>query len=340
MDLEQATRLNVFSSYIDKDEFGMEIGPSYRPTFSKREGWNSLVLDHLNQVDLVEKYRNYGVEEKMLNQIEEVDFVWNGEPYSEVLRNFESKLKWVTAAHVIEHSNDLITFFTEISEVLDDGGFLFLAVPDKKATFDFYRPNTTIGDIVACHLNPNLYDVKAHLDEEYFKCKLDEAIAWNRETSIRAINASNFPKPTFPVRNTIELVMSYLSSGDAQGGEYRDAHRWVFTPQSLCDVIRFLDNAGIVSFRIVEVSTPSYYEFLVVLQKNTVNQPRVLDLSRNEEFLIDLTPNFMLESINFSNAAELTKPREIKNNRSVIQKIKILLRSLKEIKHTNHSKSK
>ena len=111
-------------------------------------------------------------------------------------------------------------------------------------------------------------------------------------------------------------------------------------PQSLCDVIRFLDNAGIVSFRIVEVSTPSYYEFLVVLQKNTVNQPRVLDLSRNEEFLIDLTPNFMLESINFSNAADLMKPGVTENNSSVIHRIKTLLRALKEIKNTNHSKSK
>jgi hypothetical protein len=238
-------------------------------------------------VGLVEKYRNHGVEEKMLNQIEEVDFVWNGEPYSEVLKQFESNLKWVTAAHVIEHSNDLITFFTDISKVLNKDGFLFLAVPDKKATFDFYRPNTTIGDVVACHLNPNLYDIKAHLDEEYLKCELDGAIAWNRETSINAINASNFPIPTFPVQNTIELVRSYLNSGVTQEGEYRDAHRWVFTPQSLCEIVTFLDKAGIVSFRIVEVSTPSYYEFLVVLQKKALNQTEDLESTRNKEFLTE-----------------------------------------------------
>jgi hypothetical protein len=313
----------------------MEIGPSYRPTFSKREGWNSFVLDHLNQVGLIEKYRNHGVEEKMLNQIEEVDFVWNGEPYSEVLKQFGSHLKWVTAAHVIEHSNDLITFFTDISNVLNDDGFLFLAVPDKKATFDFYRPNTTIGDVVACHLNPNLYDIKAHLDEEYLKCNLDGAIAWNRETSIKAINASNFPIPTFPVQNTIDLVSSYLNSGVTQEGEYRDAHRWVFTPQSLSEIVRFLDKAGIVSFRIVEVSTPSYYEFLVVLQKNALNQPEDLESSRNEEFLTELTPNFILDDSNFLKDAELAKLGKTQIKKSLFARFKTRLKILRDIKKLN-----
>lgn len=335
MDLEQSTRLNLFSKFIAKEELGMEIGPSYRPTFSKVEGWNSLVLDHLNQVDLVEKYRNHGVDEKMLNQIEEVDFVWNGEPYSEVLKRFESKLKWVTAAHVIEHSNDLITFFTDISEVLENGGFLFLAVPDKKATFDFYRSNSTIGDVVLCHLDPDLYDIKAHIDEEYLRCELDGAIAWNRDVSIRAVNASNPPIPTLPVENSIELVKSYLDRGITGKVEYRDAHRWVFTPQSLCEIIKFLNRAGIVSFRIVEVSTPSYYEFLVVLQKNALNQSDSLESLRTPELLTDITPNFIFDTSSHPQEAELVKPRKHQTRNLFISRTKNRLKLIKEIKKFN-----
>ena len=335
MDLEQSTRLNLFSKFIAKEELGMEIGPSYRPTFSKVEGWNSLVLDHLNQVDLIEKYKNHGVDENMLKQIEEVDFVWNGEPYEEVLNQIQSKLKWVTAAHVIEHSNDLITFFSDINKVLDDGGFLFLAVPDKKATFDFYRSNSTIGDVVLCHLNPDLYDIKAHIDEEFLKCELEGAIAWNRETSIRTIEASKLPIPTFPLENSIELVKSYLDNGVVEKVGYRDAHRWVFTPQSLCEIVTFLDRAGIVSFRIIEVATPSYYEFLVVLQKNALNQSDCLESSRTVEFLTDITPNFILDTNYFPKEKEIVRPEKNLRKNSFISRAKNRLKTIKEIKKLN-----
>ena len=85
---------------------GLEIGPNHNPVAPKREGFNVHILDHLSASDLKEKYKEHGVN---LDNIEDVDFVWKGEPLTALIGKNEC-YDWIIASHVIEHVPDLFTF--------------------------------------------------------------------------------------------------------------------------------------------------------------------------------------------------------------------------------------
>ena len=291
MDLEQQTRIACFSKYATKLDLGMEIGPSYRPTFPKQKEWNVTTLDHTDKNGLLEKYGALSVPKEKLDEIEEVDVVWNGKPYNEIFSK-DSKFDYVVAAHVIEHTEDLLDFFNQISMILKEDGFIFLAVPDKKATFDFYRPISTIGDVILGSLNPKLYDVKAHIDEMFMKCELNGTIAWNRDVSINAINSKDFPIPAISELEALETINEYLDSNLDIVKPYRDAHRWIFTPESLSELIRILRIAGLIYFEVIEVVTTNYYEFLMVLRKTAKSDVVLSTDDLRMKYLIDNLPTF------------------------------------------------
>ena len=67
---------------INRNGLGLEIGPSYNPIAPKKLGFNVHILDHSNAEELCAKYRGHGVN---LANIEEVDFVWGGEPLCQLI---------------------------------------------------------------------------------------------------------------------------------------------------------------------------------------------------------------------------------------------------------------
>jgi hypothetical protein len=62
---------------IDKNGLGLEIGRSHNPMAPKKQGFNVHVLDHVSAKDLHTKYIDHDI---VLDNIEQVDFVWKGEP--------------------------------------------------------------------------------------------------------------------------------------------------------------------------------------------------------------------------------------------------------------------
>ena len=66
---------------IDRNGFGLEIGPSHDPLAPKSEGYKVHVIDHASREELLVKYQPHNVP---LDRIEEVDFVWRGQTYLEL----------------------------------------------------------------------------------------------------------------------------------------------------------------------------------------------------------------------------------------------------------------
>lgn len=102
-----------FHAWLDKSSFGLELGPSHRPVAAKRDGYNVRVLDHLSQEDLIAKYEKHGVD---LDAIEEVDYIWSGQSYRELVGE-DTKFDWIVASHLVEHTPDLIAFLADCAEV-------------------------------------------------------------------------------------------------------------------------------------------------------------------------------------------------------------------------------
>lgn len=69
---------------------------------------------------MITKYKDHHVN---LNNIEEVDFVWRDENYSE-LTGKSKYYDWIIASHVIEHTPDLIGFLNDCDAILKDEGVI------------------------------------------------------------------------------------------------------------------------------------------------------------------------------------------------------------------------
>ena len=130
------TRSETLRSLFEASGKGLEIGPSHNPLMSKAAGFNVEVLDYLDASALRRKYANAGVD---VSAVEEVDYVGDGRPMTEVIGD-RQRYDWIVASHVIEHVPDFVAFLVDCEALLKPGGSLVLAVPDKRCCFEFFVP--------------------------------------------------------------------------------------------------------------------------------------------------------------------------------------------------------
>lgn len=234
-------RQDILFARINKNGLGLEIGPSHNPVAPKRQGFNVEIVDHLDQQGLIEKYRHHGVD---VDAIESVDYVWSGEPLSELIAD-TGRYDWIIASHVIEHVPDVIGFLDECQKLLKPAGVLSLAVPDKRFCFDHFRPISSTGDLIQAHLEKRRRHPPGWVFD-YFSsaASLNGVITWvqgNRGTL----------KYIHPIEQARQLFMSSL----AQDSPYIDIHGWRFTPSSFRLVLlelRFLELIGLNEVCFVE----------------------------------------------------------------------------------------
>jgi predicted SAM-dependent methyltransferase len=72
---------------------------------------------------------------------------------------------FVIANHVIEHCEDPIAALASFARVLRGEGIVYVAVPDKRFTFDRERPVTTVEHLVRDHREGPAVSREAHLEE-------------------------------------------------------------------------------------------------------------------------------------------------------------------------------
>ncbi len=105
------TREEIILSYIKRDGLGLEIGAGCAPIAPKKQGFRVHVLDHCDKA-LVEIYRPHGIN---VDNIEEVDFIWDGWSYTELVGR-RHVYDWIIGSHV-DHFRPL----TGIGRVIDAG---------------------------------------------------------------------------------------------------------------------------------------------------------------------------------------------------------------------------
>ncbi len=75
-------RQRFVARYAPREGPGLEIGPSFNPLARNADGFRVDILDHADAPALRAKYRDAGIR---VDNIEDVDFVWRGEPLSEMV---------------------------------------------------------------------------------------------------------------------------------------------------------------------------------------------------------------------------------------------------------------
>ncbi len=260
---------------LNMDGLGLEIGPSHNPVVPKSEGYNVHTLDHLSADDLKKKYADHGELGVNVENIEQVDFVWNGEPLPELIGSKQC-YDWIIASHVIEHVPDMISFLQQCEQLLTHGGKLSLVIPDKRYCFDYLSPLSTTGQFLDAfeqkRSRPSVGQVFDHFANS---CKKDGEIAWTEP-----VNKNSHIELLHPIGQAISLGWHWVNSS-----EYIDVHCWRFTPASFRLLID--DFKALELLKLEEVSNfdTEGHEFYVTLSKRMME---VGDSTSRSEKLIAL----------------------------------------------------
>jgi glycosyltransferase involved in cell wall biosynthesis/predicted SAM-dependent methyltransferase len=241
---------------IDRDGLGLEIGPSHNPMAPKKEGFNVHVLDHASAEELRVKYTGHPVN---LDNIEEVDFVWRGEPLSELIGR-EHCYDWIVASHVIEHVTDFVGFLRQCEKLLATKGVISLVVPDKRYCFDYYRWPSNTGDVLQAFTDNRVRHTPGSIFDHFSNVSnMGKRITW-----------SSADRGDIKMVHTLEEAEGNWKQA-LKNEEYIDCHSWKFTPSSFRIILNDLQKLGLTELVEVGGFDTVGFEFWITLGKRQHN---------------------------------------------------------------------
>ena len=247
------TRRDRLLSMIDLTGLGLEIGPGFNPLLPKSEGYRVETLDHASQEDLRRKYQDAKVD---LSRIEAVDYVSDGTSVLQAV-GAPGRFRFIVASHVIEHTTDMLGFLRDCEALLEPGGVLALAIPDKRFSFDVLRPLSSTGDVIQAHLEGRTSHPPGRVfDEVAYSAVREGALSW--------IAADARPLTFFhPFERARELLDHVCRTSD-----FIDIHAWQFTPSSFRLIVEDLHQAQFLGLRERQFAGDCGAEFMVALSNS------------------------------------------------------------------------
>ena len=135
---------------------GIEIGALHNP-LEVPESVRVRYVDHLSVNELREHYPELADEPLVA-----VDVVDDGERLATI---GDGTQDFVIANHFLEHCEDPLGALANMIRVLRPGGVLYLAVPDKRYTFDVDRPVTPTDHLIRDHREGPEGSRRGHYEE-------------------------------------------------------------------------------------------------------------------------------------------------------------------------------
>jgi len=250
-------RAEMLLATLDRSARIIEIGASYSPIAPRAGGWNTTTLDHGTRAQLVEKYR--GQPDVDVDRIEEVGFVWTSGPMVDAVpAHLHGTFDAFIASHVIEHTTDLVGFLAAAATLLSETGVVILAVPDKRYCFDYFRPLTTTGAILAAHApRRSRHTRQIVFDQRPYAVRNDGAGAWGQS-----------PVGDIQFFQSLEDAAAECSSASEDpDSPYLDMHAWQFSPASFELILLELARLGLTDWLIERITPTMGCEFHVWLRR-------------------------------------------------------------------------
>lgn len=262
-------RRSQILKYIDRDQFGIEIGPWHSPLAPKAEGYNCLAMDLFDTATLrARAAADPHITSELAARIEDVDLVGPASSLKLLAqkRGIVGKVDYIISSHNIEHIPDPISFFQDCGAVLKPDGHVSMAIPDRRACFDFFRPFTSLAFWIEAHVQKRTRPTYAQVFE--LACL---GADYDRGTTRSAgfDLATESPEKLVPfnlLKSSYEDWQRRLSVGDT---EYQDTHCWAFTPGSFELLLRDGRYLGLLPLDVVEIVPTQGHEFFVHLANGT-----------------------------------------------------------------------
>lgn len=263
------TRKDHILKKVNLKGVGLEIGPLHAPMVLKSEA-EIYYLDHLSQKDLIKKYARSNKQSKDLadlDSIVEIDYILK-ESISKTVAG--RKFDYIVASHVIEHIPDTVSWLKDISLVLNPGGIVALAVPDKRFTFDITRNISRPADIIGAYfdkLQKPYTSVVFDFGFEY-RNKIVPSEVWSHPNR----DYSKKPKQY----NKTKTIQQCLKNIDPK--EYVDVHCNIYTPYSFFEIIKLLIELDLFDYEIAYFHDTGVndLEFHVNLKKSNKSKKQKL----------------------------------------------------------------
>jgi predicted SAM-dependent methyltransferase len=233
---------------------GIEIGVRDAPLILKTDG-PVLYADYADAATIRSNLHGAAIDPA---RVQEVDIVTGGGKLAPLAPH---RVDYVVASHVAEHVPDLLGWLADIGAVLNEGGTLGLAIPDRRFTFDRFRRESTIAEAVEAYLlqsfRPSLRQV---FDSAWPSVEIGVDQAWRNEIPDHAREEHRLSRLA-PALALVRRVQ--------ENGAYNDAHCWVFTPASFLELLDQAARMNLVPFTLQNFHPTERhgYEFYAVLRR-------------------------------------------------------------------------
>jgi SAM-dependent methyltransferase len=253
---------------VDRSMRILELGPLTGPIAPRSNGWFTSVVDHASREELVEKYQSDPNVDT--SRIDKVDFVWSAGPFHDAVpTELHGTYDAFVASHVFEHIPDPIGLLVSLERVLRPTGVVSLVVPDKRFCFDFFKPLSSVGELLDAHArNAVRHSRKARFDHEAYSIRADGEFAFSR----RPVRDIEFFVSLSDAKRSFD---AHQEDADAQ---YVDVHGWTFTPSSFELAILELSALRVIDFSIARSFPTEGCEFYVTLHRGRVDHGSEQDL--------------------------------------------------------------
>jgi SAM-dependent methyltransferase len=240
------TRSALLAQVAETDRV-LEIGPFDSPII---RGSHVSYFDVLDTEGLQKRAKELGRNAAGVPPINYVSSTGN-------LGNIPAVFDVVLSCHAVEHQPDLIKHLNDIQEILRPAGRYMLIVPDKRFTFDYFLPETSVHDIKIAHTEKRTVHSPDAVMAHFLKTT-------HNRTWLHWIGLHGKPQVSEDQRS-----FAVKSGMRATAGEYIDVHAWIFNPLSFLTAIKALRESGLISFTTIDIYETEFLEgeFFAILTK-------------------------------------------------------------------------
>ena len=261
---------------------GIEIGPLCWPLVRREDGAKVIYIDHTDTPGLRDKYRGDPVIN--VEEIVDIDAVWGKNTLHEAVGG--KYFDYVVASHVVEHVPDLVTWLRELAAVLKPTGEVRLAVPDRRFTFDYFRRESRLQEVLLSYI------ARARVPHPY--SLLDYCLSVADVSTIDAWRGRIDPR--YLKRHHTWEGAVHLARDSFENGTYHDVHCWVFTPATFAKLLSNLCQIGLLDFACEDFcdTRRNELEFFVTLRRSNDKEYIAQSWLRMEHAASNATPGVPL----------------------------------------------
>ena len=252
--------------HITKPQKGIEIGPWFAPLAAKREGYNCLSFDVFDTETLKKNAEaDPFVDNSRVSSIEAVDIVGSSTEIYDVIaaRGELLTFDYILSSHNFEHLPNPIKFLQGCHKVLKLGGYLSMAVPDKRACFDYFRPLSTLGSWLEAYTNNCIRPTAVQgFEQASFHCKYSDS-----DEECSSFPLAKDPSKISPQMSLKDSFNRYMQRKGIEDEKYYDTHCWTFTPSSFYSILLDTIFLQLIEFDVEEITENNGNEFYVHLRR-------------------------------------------------------------------------